>query len=157
MITILVQAILLLQIVRFLLKKSLLGLVLGVGHCSCVFWSVSVSVAFAFAVGFVARKNTQQILFKIFQNLEYSMHQTLISEKVRRRKRERKRERERKRDAIIILCDMHYCLCTDDLIQVFSITVTVVYLKLNATCNNNYCFNLLIMFNYCFCLHYHVC
>ena len=135
-----------------LLKKSLLGLVL-VGHCSCVFWSVSVSVVSAFAVGFIAGKDTQQILFKIFQNLEYSMHQILISEKVRRRKRERERER----DAIIILCDTRYCLCTGDLIQVFSITVTVVYLKLNATCNNNYCFNLLIMFNYCFCLHYHVC
>ena len=118
MITILVQTILLLQIVRFLLKKSLLGLVLGVGHCSCVFWSVSVSVAFAFAVGFVAGKDTQQILFKIFQNLEYSMHQILISEKVRRR------ERERERDAIIILCDMHYCLCTGDLIQVFHCSIS---------------------------------
>ena len=86
-------AILLVQMVQvFLLEKSLLGLVLGVGHCSCVFWSVSVSVVFAFAVGFIARKDTQQILFKIFQNLEYSMHQTLISEKVRRSERKRERE-----------------------------------------------------------------
>ena len=91
MITILLMLLLLqvVQVVRvFLLKKSLLGLVLGVGHCSCVLCSVSVSVVSAFAVGFVAGKDTQQILFKIFQNLEYSMHQILISEKVRRRERD---------------------------------------------------------------------